>query len=544
MNSALNSVFQGSRNTISRAIVTNYTFDELTETVNCNATAGAFSVFLPQISLFPGRSVTIRKTDATANNVTITRSGTDLIQGATSVALGAQWSVVTLTNDGTQWMQTSASTGTGAVPDPLTVGTANIGNLSVTTALKTSLVPDVTGTLNLGSPTLKYNNTYSGNTYASALQALGDVSVIAANTGAKLGYLTSGTNGLWLHESTPTANNAVIITSSTNTVVQAPGNVQLRPNGVTAFQVSSTNISTLLPFTVNDVVRPNGTNMYALGTSSLVWTNVHSTTFTAYAAAAGFALTIPDQTRIGSSALYFTPTTANNTMTLTGRLVANAFGTQDGIQGYGSGANTSGVLGAGGTNGVGVWGVGGSGNGIGGNFIATGSGVGINVTATSGGAITATSTGSNAITGTCSTGNGAGLVGYGAGSGAGVYARSPGIGGDFASTGTLGIQTVSSANDGIQATTTAANASGVYGAATNNGQGGYFISGATTGSPAIVAVQRSDQNVAIRMGNRATVPAVSAGAFTGGDLIVVGSKLYIYTGVGGTNGWVVVGTQT
>jgi hypothetical protein len=55
----------------------------------CNAAGGAVTITLP-LATGTGRELTVKKTDSTANACTFTRAGSDLIDGATTVALTAQ----------------------------------------------------------------------------------------------------------------------------------------------------------------------------------------------------------------------------------------------------------------------------------------------------------------------------------------------------------------------------------------------------------------------------------------------------------------------
>lgn len=69
----------------------------------CNATAGGFTITLPLATGRPGQFFFFKKTDATANVVTITRSGTETIDGATSQTLTTQYAALTLVSDGANW---------------------------------------------------------------------------------------------------------------------------------------------------------------------------------------------------------------------------------------------------------------------------------------------------------------------------------------------------------------------------------------------------------------------------------------------------------
>lgn len=68
-----------------------------------DATAGAFTVTLPVTTdLAPGRLYTIKKID-NVNDVTIQDAATELIDGAGSVTLTAQWQRLTVLWTGTTW---------------------------------------------------------------------------------------------------------------------------------------------------------------------------------------------------------------------------------------------------------------------------------------------------------------------------------------------------------------------------------------------------------------------------------------------------------
>lgn len=70
----------------------------------CDATSGAFAVTLPPANAAAGQMITVKKIDVSANAVTVTRAGTDTIDGATTYVLAAQYKSVTLlSNNGTQW---------------------------------------------------------------------------------------------------------------------------------------------------------------------------------------------------------------------------------------------------------------------------------------------------------------------------------------------------------------------------------------------------------------------------------------------------------
>ncbi len=72
------------------------------EKILADATAAAFAVTLPPANFLPpGYQVSIEKLDVSGNAVTVTRHGADTIEGATTVALAAQYNAARLTSDGT-----------------------------------------------------------------------------------------------------------------------------------------------------------------------------------------------------------------------------------------------------------------------------------------------------------------------------------------------------------------------------------------------------------------------------------------------------------
>lgn len=69
----------------------------------CNATSGAFAANLPDVSTCSGMSVAFKKTDSSANAVTITANGTDKIDGSGTFSLNGQYSFLVISSDGTSW---------------------------------------------------------------------------------------------------------------------------------------------------------------------------------------------------------------------------------------------------------------------------------------------------------------------------------------------------------------------------------------------------------------------------------------------------------
>jgi hypothetical protein len=74
-------------------------------TILCNNTSGAITITLPLASGCSGRVYVVKKISAAGNNVTVQRngSGSDLIDGASTVALANQYDALMIQSDGTNW---------------------------------------------------------------------------------------------------------------------------------------------------------------------------------------------------------------------------------------------------------------------------------------------------------------------------------------------------------------------------------------------------------------------------------------------------------
>lgn len=73
------------------------------ETVLCDASGAAFTVTLPPVD--DSTHVTVKKTDSSANAVTVDSPNSETIDGASSVSLASQYDTVTITSDGTNYFE-------------------------------------------------------------------------------------------------------------------------------------------------------------------------------------------------------------------------------------------------------------------------------------------------------------------------------------------------------------------------------------------------------------------------------------------------------
>lgn len=91
---------------VSRSIVTettNYTATTSDYTILVDATAGAVTITLPAASGLTGQVINIKKIDSSSNAVTISRAGTDTIDGGTTLSIATQYQAYTVQTNGSAW---------------------------------------------------------------------------------------------------------------------------------------------------------------------------------------------------------------------------------------------------------------------------------------------------------------------------------------------------------------------------------------------------------------------------------------------------------
>ena len=81
----------------------NYTATLTDSVIECNATGGAFTVTLPAAASSTGVKYFIKKTDASANAVTVDPNGAELIDGVSTKALSSQYASYTIICNGSSW---------------------------------------------------------------------------------------------------------------------------------------------------------------------------------------------------------------------------------------------------------------------------------------------------------------------------------------------------------------------------------------------------------------------------------------------------------
>lgn len=81
----------------------NYTIAGTDVVVFANATSASVTITLPTASSNAGYRFYIKRIDSSANSCSVGRSGTDTIDGQTSLSLAQQYSSVTVVSDGSTW---------------------------------------------------------------------------------------------------------------------------------------------------------------------------------------------------------------------------------------------------------------------------------------------------------------------------------------------------------------------------------------------------------------------------------------------------------
>lgn len=80
-----------------------YTVPTTVDVVLVDATGGAVVVSLPTAAAGSGHVFTVKKTDLSANAVTVTANGVETIDGSTTQPLSSQWQSVTVVSSGLAW---------------------------------------------------------------------------------------------------------------------------------------------------------------------------------------------------------------------------------------------------------------------------------------------------------------------------------------------------------------------------------------------------------------------------------------------------------
>lgn len=81
----------------------NYTITGTDVVIFANATSGNVTITLPTASANAGYRFYVKRIDGSGNTCAVARSGSDTIDGQTSISLGLQYMSLTLVSDGSAW---------------------------------------------------------------------------------------------------------------------------------------------------------------------------------------------------------------------------------------------------------------------------------------------------------------------------------------------------------------------------------------------------------------------------------------------------------
>src|SRR5262249_53236650 len=91
-----------------RSFTTNTTLNaaDFGRLIRVDGSAGAFTVTLPDATLSYGsETIFFKRTDSSANTVTVTAASGQTIDGGASVTLTGQWQALRLMSDGADWLE-------------------------------------------------------------------------------------------------------------------------------------------------------------------------------------------------------------------------------------------------------------------------------------------------------------------------------------------------------------------------------------------------------------------------------------------------------
>jgi hypothetical protein len=97
----------GSFSTNLASKTTTYSIAATDYTILGDTTGGAFTVTLPTAASITGRIYVIKRTSASANNLTVGTTSSQTIDGATTKVLGSQYACIAVQSDGTNWQITA-----------------------------------------------------------------------------------------------------------------------------------------------------------------------------------------------------------------------------------------------------------------------------------------------------------------------------------------------------------------------------------------------------------------------------------------------------
>ena len=139
----------------------------------CSASGGAFAANLPAVATATDMVVAFKKTDSSANHITITGNSSDNIDGANTLVLSSQYAYAVIVCDGAKWNIISSNvSGGGGVGVTSVTFTGDGTVLSSTPSSAVTSTGTVTGTLVGVNANLVLAGPTSGGTNAPTYRSL------------------------------------------------------------------------------------------------------------------------------------------------------------------------------------------------------------------------------------------------------------------------------------------------------------------------------------------------------------------------------------
>jgi hypothetical protein len=103
----------------------------------CNASSSGFTLTLPAASTSKGTVVYLKKTDSSSHAITVSVSGSDTIDGASSLSIATQYAVYSFVSNGTGWSIVSGGTGVPNLQQVTNVGSTTTNDVQARSLLLT-----------------------------------------------------------------------------------------------------------------------------------------------------------------------------------------------------------------------------------------------------------------------------------------------------------------------------------------------------------------------------------------------------------------------
>jgi len=229
-------------NILSKTITGNTTAEIGINKYYIDATTGNVTLTLyPADVATVGNIITVVRTDASGNTVTIARGGSNTINGTTSVTIGTQYETLIISGiSSTAWVSSEISVTSSGVTTMGAIGATPNANGATISGSTLNLEPasaSFGGVVTTGTQTIAGNKNLTGTTTLATPFTLGATSVTSTGTQLNLLNAATGTTGT-------TSTNLVYSASPTFTGTVAAGVIAMTENAtITKSQAAATGLT-------------------------------------------------------------------------------------------------------------------------------------------------------------------------------------------------------------------------------------------------------------------------------------------------------------